>query len=264
MTPLNFTRLEMRFATMAEPYLRLGWPVFPTSRDKRPLTTHGYKDATLDPKKVEEWSRRFPDANISVPTGRISGVIVIDIDGHVGEETLYALAENGLKIDTPLQVTTGRGRHLYFRDDRTMRNSASKVGPGIDIRANGGSITVPPSIHQRGTTYEWTADPETTPIPPVPMGLLLHIYNPRAKPSWGSVPTISISEIVGRVKSAPPGLRNHELNVAAYLAGKTVKSGQSTWEEAENSLLEAGLCIGLKLHECRATVRSGLRAGQEN
>jgi hypothetical protein len=58
-------------------------------------------------------------------------------------------------------------------------------------------------------------------------------------------------------------MRNYELNVAAFMAGKVVRSGSVSLEEAEQCLVDAGISIGLDRHECRATVRSGLRAGQE-
>jgi hypothetical protein len=251
-----------RFATMAEPYLRLRWPVFPSTQDKRPLCPHGYRDASVDPRTIEDWSRRFPGCNIAIATGRISGVMVVDVDGPEGERSLQTLAEEGVVIYSPLQSVTGRGRHMFFRYDKNTKSSVGKLGPGLDIRADGGSCTVPPSLHASGKRYEWTSDPEATPIPHFPLSGLLYLHKPRARPSWGGAPAVSLSEIVTRVTSALPGTRNHALNAASYLAGKLVRSGQVSEEAAEHTLVEAGLAAGLDRHECTATVRSGLRAGQ--
>jgi hypothetical protein len=252
----------MRLAQMAEPYLALKWPIFPV-KDKRPLVSGGYKAASVDPRVIEDWSRRFPGCNIAVATGRISGIVVVDVDGPPGEQTLLALADEGIVIDSPLQSLTGRGRHMIFKYDKGMKCSIGKLGPGLDVRADGGSFTVPPSVHHSGKRYEWVADPLTTPIPHFPLSALLYLYRPKARPTWGGAPSVSLSEIVGRVASAVPGTRNAELNSAAYMAGKLVRHGKISEDEAEHTLVEAGLAIGLDRHECQSTVRSGLRAGQE-
>src|SRR4051794_23272318 len=58
-------------------YLDLGYAVFPCGGDKRPLTQHGFKDATTDREQVEEWLRKFPGCNWAMPT---AGLIVVDVD----------------------------------------------------------------------------------------------------------------------------------------------------------------------------------------
>jgi putative DNA primase/helicase len=249
--------------SLLQTYIDLKWPVFPMTREKRPLTPHGYKNASVDPRQVEDWARRFPGCNWAIATGRVAGIAVIDVDGPQGEQTLYTLAEEGVIFDSPLQSLTGRGRHLVFRYDRGLKSSVGKLGPGLDIRADGGSFTVPPSIHISGKPYEWVSDPRTTLVPHLPLNTLLHLYRPRARPSWGGAPSISLVEIVGRITAAVPGTRNAELNSAAYMAGKLVKHGKVSEGEAEQTLIDAGLAIGLDRHECQATVRSGLRAGSE-
>jgi putative DNA primase/helicase len=249
--------------SLLQTYIDLKWPIFPMTREKRPLTNRGYRDATVDQRVIDDWVRRFPGCNWAVATGKISGITVVDVDGPQGEQTLYTLAEEGVVIDSPLQCLTGRGRHLYFKHDRSMKSSVGRLGPGLDIRADGGSATLPPSVHISGKRYEWIADPETTPIPHLPLSAFLHLYRPRARPSWGGAPSISLTEIVGKISSAVPGTRNHELNAAAYMAGKLVKHGKVSEDEAEQTLIDAGLAIGLDRHECQATVRSGLRAGAE-
>ena len=61
--------------------LTLRIPVFPCNPDdKRPLTLHGFKDASREEAQVRAWWTRFPDAMIGIPTGEISGVWVLDID----------------------------------------------------------------------------------------------------------------------------------------------------------------------------------------
>ena len=53
--------------------------------------------------------------------------------------------------------TGSGGQHFYFSYPvgNDIRNSASAVAPNIDIRANGGFVVAPPSIHPTGNFYEW-------------------------------------------------------------------------------------------------------------
>jgi hypothetical protein len=69
--------------TTAVMLARAGIPVFPCAAGgKQPLTTHGFQDASSDPAELTAWWRRWPDANLGLPTGRPSGVDVVDIDVH--------------------------------------------------------------------------------------------------------------------------------------------------------------------------------------
>src|SRR5829696_498645 len=62
-------------------YARRGVPVFPCEPGgKRPLTYNGFWDSSADPRRVAAWWDRWPDANLGVPTGERSGLLVLDID----------------------------------------------------------------------------------------------------------------------------------------------------------------------------------------
>ena len=61
-------------------YAKLGYPVFPCApKTKKPLTEHGFLNASTDPKRIEQWWSENPQANIGIPT---EGLLVIDIDGQ--------------------------------------------------------------------------------------------------------------------------------------------------------------------------------------
>jgi hypothetical protein len=137
---------------------KYGFKVFPLKpRSKLPATQHGYKDASNDPAVIRAWWRRMPDANIGIATGKASGVIVLDVDAqHGGLETLARLEdENGRLPDAPTVRTGNGGLHIYFRDPGELRNSTGLVGPGIDVRGDGGYVVAAGSIHENGTVYRW-------------------------------------------------------------------------------------------------------------
>ena len=76
-------------------YAEMGLAVFPVRRNKAPYTPHGCKDAKTDLRAIKSWWKRWPDANIGIATGSISGgIVVIDIDidedkGVYGDESHY-------------------------------------------------------------------------------------------------------------------------------------------------------------------------------
>jgi len=254
--------MRVSFAQAAERYQALRWPVFPVSVDKAPLTRHGYKDATVSPNQIRMWSELYPDANIAIATGRVSGLIVLDVDGEEGEESLKALAETGIVFPQGPCVRSGRGRHIYMRYDRHMKSSVSRLAPNLDIRADGGSIIAPPSIHASGREYTWAQPPEGA-LSHFPLNGLLMLYKPRVRVPRPVPQTHSLRELTDRVVGAREGTRNNELNAAAFMAGRLIRDGQASQGEAFQALVQAGMSCGLTKHESELTVRSGLRAGAE-
>jgi hypothetical protein len=137
-----------------------GLRVFPCQpRDKRPATAHGMKDATTDSGVIERWWRQEPNFNIGVATGAVSNIMVVDVDDLDAEAELKKLETLHGALPATVESVTARGRHLFFKwPQRDVRNSASKLAPGIDVRANGGYVVVPPSTHPSGRRYCWSVD----------------------------------------------------------------------------------------------------------
>jgi hypothetical protein len=129
---------------------------------KHPRTLHGLQDASLDAQEIERWWSGWPAANIAARTGGDARYVVVDVDPkHGGDESLRDLdARHGGLPATPAVSTGGGGFHYWFRapDGATIRNSAGKLGPGLDIRAEGGYVLVPPSLHVSGEPYRWLTD----------------------------------------------------------------------------------------------------------
>jgi len=145
-------------------------------RGKRPLVRwEEFQQRLPRTSDVSAWFRRWPDANIGIVTGRISGLAVVDVDPrHAGHETLAALEGEYAPLPSSVEVLTGGGgRHLYFSSSRESLRSRVAIGPGIDLRAEGGLVVAPPSIHSSGGLYRWQAchHPDTTPLAPLPSWL---------------------------------------------------------------------------------------------
>ena len=155
-------------------YARRGVPVFPCEPDgKRPLTYNGFWDATTETARIKAWWRRWPAANVGVPTGSRSGLLVLDVDSRDGGFEALALLErrNGPLPETAKARTGGGGVHVFFRypAGETVRNSAGALGSGLDVRGEGGYVVVPPS--RTGSAYEWI---DRSP-PAEPLWLLLRL-----------------------------------------------------------------------------------------
>src|SRR5215470_17984700 len=142
-------------------YASLGLAVFPiTPGSKRPLAgSRGLKDATTNRGQIGVWwGVDHPDANIGIATGAVSGITVLDVDtknGARGAETLAALvAQHDALPQTLEQTTPSGGMHYIFQHAPGVGNSAGTLGPGLDVRGDGGYIVVAPSVTDQGV-YAW-------------------------------------------------------------------------------------------------------------
>lgn len=191
-------------------YARRGWRVLPLRRrDKRPLTSHGLKDATTDVAVITKWWTDTPEANLGVVTGPESGVWVVDADGQagIGALTRLAGAHGGLHCATVVQ-TGGDGQHLYFQwpAEGRVSNRAKIGGVPIDCRGMNGYVVAPPSIHQSGQEYRWLAEGELIEAP----GWLLDLVRGRA-----SAPP---HEANGHAKGKASGRPDAATRARAYLS----------------------------------------------
>jgi Bifunctional DNA primase/polymerase, N-terminal/Protein of unknown function (DUF3987)/Primase C terminal 2 (PriCT-2) len=150
-------------------YAASGWPVFPCQPiDKSPYTTHGFKEATTDPKQIRRWWTVWPKAMIGVPMGSRSGVSAVDLDRKEADKDGVATwakltTEHGEEPQTLSSTTPSTGQHKIFHHVEGMRSLAlNTLAPGIEIKGEGGYIIVPPSFCTdpkfnggTGAAYRW-------------------------------------------------------------------------------------------------------------
>ncbi|MGO1183958.1 MAG: bifunctional DNA primase/polymerase [Micrococcaceae bacterium] len=136
----------------ARQFAAAGVPVFPcVPGGKKPLTAHGFHEASVDVAKVGAWWRAIPSANIAVPTGAASGVVVVDVDvhGRADGHAAFNRADRAGLIDGWhfLVSTPSGGAHAYYPASPDVRQRSWQAGhAGVDFRGDGGYIIVPPSL----------------------------------------------------------------------------------------------------------------------
>lgn len=306
-------------------YARAGWPVFPcnpmpdvpsakkkqaksplvgSDRDKdlNPIPkTGGLYKATCDEKQIRDWWRKWPNALIGVPTGKVSGVFVVDLDPRDGE-TLEDVEQrlSAAVGDLPpglRAITQSGGAHYYFKlpdGEPTPRNAAKKL-PGIDWRGDGGYVIAPPSMMLDGKGYHWSLGPdEGEPADAPPMLLdLIYQRGPFARKGAAQHKSLPGARLTGRtapdpanqndrveenirkyvqaalnngaleVRSAAPGTRGSTLNSVAYSLGKYVGAGALSEREVWAALRDAADNNGMSAVDGDQETDAKIRRGMD-
>ena len=296
---MTTARSRPRPVEAALAYAHRGWAVFPchhpvpsgcscrspecASAAKHPRTRRGLHDATIHPEVIARWWSAWPQANVAIRTGAgrpagARGVVVLDVDPlHGGDASLDRLvAAHGPLPATRLVRTGNDGVHLYFaHPGETVPNSAgTRLGPGLDVRGDGGYVIAPPSVHASGVTYRWGTIRDLAPLPPWLADLLVapkHERRPGPDPTqlrrdagvsaWAAT---AVEGELARVARAEVGRRNQMLNRAAFVLGQIVGGGYLDRAVVASLLEQAGVAVGLGARETAQTVESGLGAGETN
>jgi hypothetical protein len=276
--------------TAALEYAGRGVAVFPVPPDAK----RSYKSAehsngrawgtTRDAGEICRDFMRWPKARIGIPTGAVSGIVVIETDtveGH-GVDGAIAIAEleaaHGALPVTLQAISPSGSLHRYFRHPGALvkiRTTASELGRGIDMRGDGGMVIAPPSANLDGRRYRWV---NKLPIADMPAWL---VELTRDKP-----PTISQRAVAGirrpfsganrygiaaldreiaTLANTAPGARNHALNRASFslhqlVAGAELDAGV-VWHRLIDASTANGLVADDGMLSVLATIKSGRRAG---
>jgi len=240
---------------MATAYVRRGWAVVPVRAGaKKPIE---YEWPTLGRRTAAEvqaaWTL-YPDANVGILTGLVSGMWVLDVDPQNGGMTALAglVAAYGQLPETYVVRTPSGGLHYYFLlpEDFEPRNAqhgrrAGRLPVGIDVRGRGGQVVAPPSTRPEGA-YSVVAD---FPLSPAPEWLLELVRPPEPPPRpeplpdgasvlaassvnhlWDGWIQKVFAEELERLARAPEGARD---DVAFGVAIRLVEICNSTWNIVE-------------------------------
>ncbi len=192
---------------------------------KHPRIRDWRLNATTELRDIALWWMKWPNASVGIATGA-PGPVVLDVDTrHGGDKALAALIKKHGKLPKTVEVATGGGgKHYYFAAPIgfEIKNSASKVGAGLDIRGTGGFIVAPPSNHISGGSYSFrkghnTADVE---LAQIPLWLLEMIRTPTGNRQAMAKPPAEWRGLF--VDDAREGNRNARL---ASLTGHLLRQG---------------------------------------
>ncbi len=267
-------------------YAAHGVPVFPClPRAKVPAVKGSFHAATTNPATIRRlW--RIADCNNGIATGMVSRILVLDADGSIGVESLHALEAKHGRLPDTLTSASSAGTHFWFRCESPVPSSADHVGRFIDIRADGGYIMAPPSIHPDGPVYRWLSSRPLAPAPdwllqlarkkrPAPTISQRAIARMRPRPLDGNgspdaYGRAALEYEVAALAATPQGSRNHALNRATFSLFQLVAGGELSESEVLDRLIAAARANGLMTdpddgpRRVFATIGSGRRAGMQH
>jgi hypothetical protein len=267
-----------------------GIPVFLLGRTKRPvancpacpkgdpghdpaacghLTCHGFYAATTDPDRIRAMHHAVQAGLLAIRTGTISDLAVIDIDPRNGGALLPEL------MPPTRCVSTGDGGwHLYYRHPNgpLAKNLNHRGHPGIDIKADGGYIVAPPSIHpSTRRPYRLIGDRPVIEMSPP----LIAACQPAEPPPAVSRPTTPTPTTIGglisspaallaahlrAVDRAPQGRRRVTLYGAARGVARMVAAGAITAQDGYAALYDAGVRAEQSHYNITTAITGGFRA----
>lgn len=152
--------------------------IIPVKPDKKPyIKWEEFQKRLPTEAEILEWWSKWPDANIGIVTGIISGIAVIDLDDiEEAKKVLDELIPDSLLF--PIVKTPSGGQHFYFSCvDGKLANNA-RIIPGADLRANGGYVVAPPSVNGNGKYWRWADDsltPTKIPLPYLPVAYIEYV-----------------------------------------------------------------------------------------
>ncbi len=149
---MNQNAIQNEKLSAALRYQAMGLSIIPTSPEKIPLVEwKQFQSKSADAEQIIMWWTKWPDANPTLVTGKLSGIIALDLDKKHGRKS------SEFDIPKTANAKSGNdGEHFYFKHPGTNVETRTAIsGLGVDIRGDGGCIVLPPSINSTGGKYEW-------------------------------------------------------------------------------------------------------------
>lgn len=215
-----------------------GLPVFPVNQVKRPLVKWKAA-ATTDLVQIRRWWRKWPDAMPAIPTGEASGLAVLDLDRKDGKDGAATITALGFDPDTlsPVMVETpSGGAHLIFRHAHGLRSSAGQIGPGVDVRAEGGFVVAAGAVNDKGA-YRLLFGSLKGDLPPWPEGITAPSRPPREAGQWKTtgLPFQVVKAALFTLPNDGDDFANRDqwlrIGMAMHAESEGSEEGQVAWDE---------------------------------
>ena len=233
-----------------------GWYVFPLKPGtKTPAVKDWENWATQTPDPIW-WSD--PRQGYGIACGP-SNLYVVDIDysDHVnGYTTWYQLIrQHGLPPETYVAATPRQGLHIYYHCPNPPANTAGKIGPGIDTRGRGGYVVGYPPVEDLPTAPlpSWLRPTTATSTHQTPQPRRISGQTSRYGQS-------ALTYETEKIRNAPIGTRNTQLNTSAYRIAQLVAGGEIESRHATEQIIYAAISAGLSEQEAIATTASAFNA----
>lgn len=131
---------------------KMHFSIIPVKKNKKSFVKWAdYQTVKPSRQQLKEWWAKWPNANIGIVTGAVSGIDVVDCDSIDGKNALNEYLSDTFL--TPV-VKTPKGWHYYFRHKPGLANGV-RILRDCDLRTTGGYIIAPPSMNGEGLHYEW-------------------------------------------------------------------------------------------------------------
>ncbi|NUQ07190.1 MAG: bifunctional DNA primase/polymerase [Anaerolineae bacterium] len=233
--------------------------------------------------QIMKWSDDGLFGNVGVICGAVSDhLVVMDLDGDKAIEA-FALTFPELTATYTVRTGSGHGKHLYFYARRlppTTRVVGTVYG-NIELRANGCYVIAPPSIHPV-TGIAYALDNAVRPLTVDHLDdVVTWIKRLMAEKNGGSLPPATsrtnpvrqatrwaqaaLADECRKVRSAPEGGQNVQLNLSAFKLGQLVANRVIDRLTVEETLYDAAVSSGYVARDgagaARRTIASGLNAG---
>jgi putative DNA primase/helicase len=229
-------------------YARAGMRVFPCRSDKRPLTEHGFKDATTDPEIIRRWWMTWPRADVGWALS--ADVVVADLDMKSGQNGFRDFERlegcDPRSVIAPMSATPSGGLQIFYRASRSYKNLAPAIpGTGIDTRSEGGFVVLP--AHKNGRS--WVKSPLDVEMPPAPAWLDCAMRETRTRPTPTSVPSSdpwaerkalsALDRACSLIAAAACGSQDATRHAQCFFIGGMIANGDIPYEAAYARLVEA-------------------------
>ena len=151
-----------KFLKQALEYEKLGWSVVQLkARSKIPHREWKHlQQRRATPDEIRRWWTEYPNGNVGIICGSISGIAVIDID-----DIDKADARVKQEMPTGYQVITKNGLHAYYTIPKGVMLQSNPKILGVELKAEGSLVAAPPSIHPEGGAYTFKMNGELRPLP---------------------------------------------------------------------------------------------------
>ena len=169
------TMLELALSYAAQGFTIL--PVNPAT--KAPLIKNwtnrpdkGEFGSSKDLDQVTAWWTQWPTACVGLRTGKVNGIVVVDIDRHGHCDGFKTIRDfDGVDpTKTATVLSAGGGQHLYYAYAGELKSTT--LGEGVDFLAEGRQVIAPGSVRADGKPYLFVNGHDLSALAPLPGSVL--------------------------------------------------------------------------------------------